>query len=90
VRYTESGRALLRWLEAHARGPRLGAGLIDTVPSHCGYLIADIARKCAHEWQELATALDQRLRTGHTASRQEYAGLPRQTPPTNLICAGGK
>jgi len=66
LRYTESGRILLRWLETHARGPGPAAGLIDMVPSHCGYLIADIARKCAHEWQQLATALDQRLQTGHT------------------------
>jgi hypothetical protein len=91
LRYSESGRALLRWLETHARGPRRAAGLIDMVPAHCGYLIADIARKCAHEWQELATTLDQRLRTGHTASPQEHAVLPRQTPPANRsICVGGK
>jgi len=73
VRYTESGRALLQWLEAHARGPGPVAALIDTVPSHCGYLIADIARTCSRQWQELATALDQRLRAGHTASRDQHA-----------------
>jgi hypothetical protein len=83
VRYTESGRALLRWLEAHARGPRLGAGLIDTVPSHCGYLIADIARTCSRQWQELATALDQRLRAGHAASPDEHTAAASNTPPAS-------
>jgi len=88
LRCTESGRALLRWLETHARGPRPAAGLIDTVPSHCGYLIADIARKCAREWQELATALEQRLRTGAPQADRNtpsWTATPRR--PTVLICA---
>jgi ParB-like chromosome segregation protein Spo0J len=75
VRYTESGRTLLRWLEAHACGPNPVAGLIDMVPAHCGYLIADIARKCAHQWQELATALEQRLNTGQAARRERPAAV---------------
>jgi hypothetical protein len=61
IRYTESGRALLRWLETYARGPRPAPGLIEMVPAHCAYLIADIARKCSRDWQELATTLEQRL-----------------------------
>lgn len=75
VRYTESGRTLLRWLEVHACGPSPAAGLIDKVSPHCGYLIADIARKCAREWQELATTLKQRLHTEQTASSQRPAAL---------------
>jgi hypothetical protein len=75
VRYTESGRALLRWLQVHAYGPSLVAGLTNMVPPHCGYLIVGIAHNCAREWQELATALEQRLRTGRTASHQPDAGL---------------
>lgn len=81
LRYTDPGRALLRWLEAHACGPRRVAGLIDMAPSHCGYLVADIARECARQWQELATALDQRLRAGHTGSHEPGAVLAGQPPP---------
>jgi hypothetical protein len=80
LRYTEPGRALLRWLEAHACGPRRVAGLIDMVPSHCRYLIADIARQCAREWQQLATALEQNLRTGHTG-KHEPGTVPAGPPP---------
>ena len=68
MRYSQSGRDLLRELEAHARGPRPVEELIDAVPSHCAYLIADVARKCAREWQELAITLEKRLRAGNTAS----------------------
>jgi hypothetical protein len=75
VRYTESGRTLLRWLEAHACGPSPVAGLIDMVPPHCGYLIADIARRCAREWQELATALQQRLHAEQAANNQRPAAV---------------
>jgi hypothetical protein len=81
LRYTEPGRALLRWLEAHACGPRRVAGLTDTLPSHCGYLIADIARQCAREWQDLATALEHRLRAGHTGSHEPGTVLAGQPPP---------
>ena len=70
VRYTEAATALLRWLEAHASGWDQVAGLIDVMPPHCGYLIADIARKCASEWQELATAAEQRVDNGTMASSE--------------------
>lgn len=80
LRYTEPGRALLRWLEAHACGPRPVAGLIDTLPSHCGYLIANIARECAREWQELAASLEQRLKAGHIGSREGGAVVSGLTP----------
>jgi hypothetical protein len=70
VRYTESGRALLRWLEAHVSGWGQVAGLLDVMPPHCGYLIADIARKCAGEWQELTTAAEQRVDNGTMASSE--------------------
>lgn len=72
VRYTESGRALLRWVEAHACSSSPVADLVALVPPHCGYLIADIARKCAGDWQELATAVEQRL---HNASCEQQAAL---------------
>ncbi len=65
VRYTDSGRTLIQWLNNHACGPDpMVLGLIDKMPPHCGYLIADIARGCAVKWNELAAGLDQQLRHG--------------------------
>jgi hypothetical protein len=85
LRYTEPGRALLRWLEAHADGPRRVAGLTGRVPPHCGYLIADIARQYAQQWHELAAGLDQRLRAGHTSNHEQDAVPPGQAPPPERL-----
>jgi ParB-like chromosome segregation protein Spo0J len=63
LRYTESGRALLRLLELQAQAPGSVQALTDEVPPHCGYLVADIARECARQWRALAATLEQRLRT---------------------------
>jgi ParB-like chromosome segregation protein Spo0J len=62
LRYTESGRALLAWLDARAGGPGPGRGLIGAAPPHCAYLVAELARYCASEWQELAAQVEQQLR----------------------------
>jgi ParB-like chromosome segregation protein Spo0J len=64
IRYTETGRALIQWLTIHACEPAPMLGLIDKMPPHCAYLIADIARTCAHKWNELALALERRSRNG--------------------------
>jgi ParB-like chromosome segregation protein Spo0J len=61
LRYSDSGRRLLRWLEIHARGPGAAEELIDAVPAHCGYVVAEIARQCARQWLSLADALEHRL-----------------------------
>lgn len=60
VRFTESGRALLRWLDSQATGPQGYAELIGTIPAHCTYVVADIARSIAEEWLEFADQLRQR------------------------------
>ncbi|KOV76849.1 streptomycin biosynthesis operon regulator [Streptomyces sp. NRRL WC-3618] len=59
LRFTESGRALLRWL--HERAPDLEAGrqLMVAVPPHCAVAVADLANSYAREWQRFASALDQ-------------------------------
>jgi DNA-binding CsgD family transcriptional regulator/transposase-like protein len=59
LRYNEPGRALLRWLEFHARGPETVCALADAVPPHCRYAVARLIRRCADEWQKLACALEQ-------------------------------
>lgn len=60
LRYTEPGRALLRWLAFHARGPMTVCALADAVPPHCRYAVARLIRRCADEWQQLACTLEHR------------------------------
>jgi hypothetical protein len=62
LRHTESGRALLRWLETCARGPGQWQDLINGIAPHCFYAIAQIARSCADEWLAVAAQLENQLR----------------------------
>jgi ParB-like chromosome segregation protein Spo0J len=61
LRYTDSGRALLRWLSP----PRLIdltdlRHVIDVVPAHCRTDVTRIARACAQAWAEFAEELNGR------------------------------
>jgi hypothetical protein len=60
LRFSESGRHLLRWMFSRAIRPEEGLGMADQVPAHCAYLVADLARNCAHEWLQLADELKHR------------------------------
>lgn len=62
LRFSENGRTVLRWLEAHAVGSREWAAVVDGVPSHCRELVADMARGCAEAWAEMAEALERENR----------------------------
>lgn len=67
VRYTESGRTLLRWL----RPPRLTTrsdweDIVDCIPAHCASDVIQAARSCALAWSALAEALDQRDHAGRS------------------------
>ncbi|MCP3786637.1 ParB/RepB/Spo0J family partition protein [Micromonospora sp. A3M-1-15] len=59
LRFTDSGRELLRWMFARAIQNNEWDGLVDKVPPHCAYVIANVARQCAQEWQEFAETLEQ-------------------------------
>jgi|SRR5579875_3551207 len=61
LRFTESGRTLLRSLTAWAGGPGRWQHVVDSVPPHCAYLVAELARSCAEEWLEFAVQLERRL-----------------------------
>lgn len=61
LRYSEYGRALLRELELHLRGPGAVQSLMDAAPAHCGYIVASMARECARKWLGLAETLERRL-----------------------------
>ncbi|MFD9701603.1 ParB/RepB/Spo0J family partition protein [Lentzea sp. NPDC059081] len=57
LRLTESGRALLRWLDGHVIESEECAALAAAVPPHCAEVVEAIARRCAETWSELATSL---------------------------------
>ncbi|MEU7481109.1 ParB N-terminal domain-containing protein [Lentzea sp. NPDC042327] len=62
LRFTEHGRLVLRWLEAHAVSSGEWAVVVNGVPSHCRELVADMARSCAEAWTEMADALERENR----------------------------
>lgn len=63
LRYSETGRVLLRWLHILAQGPARGTDLIDVLPPHCMYSVTQILRHCAGQWLKAADQLDARLRS---------------------------
>ncbi|MGW7532990.1 streptomycin biosynthesis protein [Amycolatopsis sp. NPDC054798] len=58
LRLSESGRALLRWLDRHAAGIAEWGQLVQAVPSHCRALVAEFARVYAAAWADLAGSLE--------------------------------
>jgi ParB-like chromosome segregation protein Spo0J len=63
LRYSESGRTVLRWLASSSPWPERVDEFISKVPAHCGLVIAGMARQRARQWLELAETLERRLRS---------------------------
>jgi ParB-like chromosome segregation protein Spo0J len=59
LRFTESGRAVLRWLEVPFGGADLET-VVDKIPSHCAPGLAEVARQRSRDWEQLAEMLDHR------------------------------
>jgi ParB-like chromosome segregation protein Spo0J len=60
LRFTETGRRLLRWLEVQAAGPAELYAMAEIIPPHCAYHISKLASGYADEWQEVADQLQRR------------------------------
>jgi ParB-like chromosome segregation protein Spo0J len=60
LRFTESGRTVLRWIRLRAIRAEEWAEVERKVPAHCAYILADVARSCAQEWIQIAEELEQR------------------------------
>ncbi|WP_042172511.1 ParB N-terminal domain-containing protein [Streptomyces sp. NBRC 110035] len=54
LRSTETGRTLLRLLDAQAHVVQTWDRLVDGVPQHCSEIIADLANEYAKFWHEFA------------------------------------
>lgn len=60
LRFTESGRTVLRWIHSRAIRAEEWAEVEQKVPAHCAYILANVARSCADEWLQIAEELEQR------------------------------
>ncbi|MCW6008139.1 ParB/RepB/Spo0J family partition protein [Micromonospora sp. CPCC 205371] len=60
LRFTETGRLLLRWIFSRAIRSEERVDVAEKVPPHCTYIIANVARACADEWLRLANELERR------------------------------
>jgi ParB-like chromosome segregation protein Spo0J len=60
LRFTDSGRDLLRLLQLQCAALGRWPQLTDQLPAHCTGLVAQMARQCAEEWDAAASALQKR------------------------------
>ncbi|MEU6974968.1 MULTISPECIES: helix-turn-helix domain-containing protein [unclassified Streptomyces] len=59
IRFTDSGRALLRWLNGQAQGLAAGEQLLSAVPPHCARALTEVMSHYAREWERLAAGMQQ-------------------------------
>lgn len=60
LRHTNTGRMLLRLLDATVRGRGDWSRSADHLPLYCAPVVAEMARECAEAWREFAERLDRR------------------------------
>lgn len=64
LRFTDGGRALLRWLDSYTAGLQHWRNHAGNVPAHCAQAIAELARRNGNAWYELAESLEARTNIG--------------------------
>jgi hypothetical protein len=62
LRYSEQGRNIVRWLDAHFVDTTDCSRIADHVPPHCTYTISELALAYANAWRSLAVELATRAR----------------------------
>ncbi|MGH4008604.1 MAG: ParB N-terminal domain-containing protein [Pseudonocardiaceae bacterium] len=60
LRFSDSGRSLLRWLDRYRVGMAGFNKIAEMVPDHCAGSVAKLARGYARIWTEVAMQLEQR------------------------------
>jgi hypothetical protein len=70
LRFSESGRSVLRWLEGHSAALSDWRRVVEHIPEHCSGVIAALAREYAATWSDLADHLDRRLQRTEPALRR--------------------
>ena len=61
LRFSDSGRNLLRLLDIHTVRADEWNKIIDNVPPHCGHIVAQLARDCAEMWAEVASRVEDQV-----------------------------
>jgi ParB-like chromosome segregation protein Spo0J len=69
LRFTDSGRNLLRLLDSGVSAVRDCNDALDAIPPHCLYHIQELARGAAAEWLDLANRLQVRTETARRDDR---------------------
>lgn len=64
LRFSETGRALLRLLEVHGVPPERWAAISRHVPSHCRDAVAQLAVECSDTWRSFAESLVRHRKAG--------------------------
>jgi hypothetical protein len=62
LRYSEHGRNIVRWLDAHFVDTNDCSRIADLVPPHCTYTISELALAYANAWRSFAVELAARSR----------------------------
>lgn len=58
LRYTETGRCLLRLLHLHLIEAAGWQKICANIPPHCSIIVANLARQCAYMWLQLSEELE--------------------------------
>jgi ParB-like chromosome segregation protein Spo0J len=61
LRFTETGRTLLRLLNVHMMNTEEWENIGENIPPHCSSIIANLARECAERWRELADQVERKV-----------------------------
>ncbi|MBF6079657.1 ParB N-terminal domain-containing protein [Nocardia beijingensis] len=61
LRFSESGRMLLRGFEILTANPAKQDAIARSLPTHCAPFVAELAHQCSNGWQRFATLVDQRI-----------------------------
>lgn len=63
MRFSETGRTLLRRLDGPGLDRTEWETLASNIPGHCTHTVAELARMCAEDWQRFAAVVDSRTST---------------------------
>lgn len=61
LRFSETGRTLLRLLNIHTISAEEWDEIIDKTPPHCGRIVAYLANECAEMWAEVAVRVQRKV-----------------------------
>ncbi|MFC8124126.1 ParB N-terminal domain-containing protein [Streptomyces sp. NPDC057302] len=61
LRFSETGRILLRLLNIHTISAEEWDDIIDKTPPHCGRIVAYLAGECAEMWAEVAVRVQRKV-----------------------------